>query len=62
VVGFMSCKSLWHVKHPPGMRQILRRQKSRSFLATFIQLRYQMSLLVVASELWWTNQELLELR
>jgi hypothetical protein len=44
------------------MKEILRRQNSRKFLAKFLLLRYQMSLLVIAGELWLMNREGLELR
>jgi hypothetical protein len=41
----------------PKVREILRRQNSPPFLAKFFLLRYHVSLLVTARELWWMNQE-----
>jgi hypothetical protein len=46
----------------PKVREILRRQNSPPFLAKFFLLRYHVSLLVTARELWWMNQEWLERR
>jgi hypothetical protein len=43
------------------MAEILRRQNSRTFLAKFLLIRYHVSLLVFARELWLMNQESLEL-
>jgi hypothetical protein len=45
------------LKNPTGMKEMLHRQNSQPFLAKFPLLRYQMSLLVIARELWWMNQE-----
>jgi hypothetical protein len=37
------------------MKRDIRRKNSRPFLARFLLLPYQMSLLVIARELWWMN-------
>jgi hypothetical protein len=44
------------------MNGIISRLNSRLLLAKFLLLRYQLSLLVTSRELWWMNQEWLELR
>jgi hypothetical protein len=45
------------LKNTTGMKEILRRQNSRRFLAKILPLRYQMYLLLIAREDWWVNQE-----
>jgi hypothetical protein len=40
------------LKNPAGMKEILRSQNSWPFLAKYILLLYQMSVLVIARELW----------
>jgi hypothetical protein len=45
------------LRNPAGMKEILCRQNSVPFLAEFLLLWYQMSLLIIARELWWMNQE-----
>jgi hypothetical protein len=44
------------------MKDIFRLQNSSQFLAKFLLLRYQVSLLVTARDLWWKNHELLDLK
>jgi hypothetical protein len=34
------CRMLWNVKDPYRMKEVLRRQNSRTFLAKFLLLRY----------------------
>jgi hypothetical protein len=41
----------------PAEYEELSRKISRLFFAKFLLLRYQVSLLVAADELWWMNQE-----
>jgi hypothetical protein len=48
-------KSLRRVKEPTSMKDILRRQNSLPFLAKFLLLGYQESVLVTARERWWMN-------
>jgi hypothetical protein len=52
-------KILYHVKDPYKYekRYLLRRQNSRPFLAKFLLLLYWVSMLVIAIQLWWMNQE-----
>jgi hypothetical protein len=45
------------LKNPTGVKEIFLRENSRPFLAKFLQIRYQISLLVIVRELWWINQE-----
>jgi hypothetical protein len=51
------CKILCHVKEPYIMKRDTSRQNSRIFLVKSLLLRYQISLLVIARELWWINKE-----
>jgi hypothetical protein len=48
--------------NPAGYEKILRQQNSPTFLARFLPIRYYVSLLVFARDLWWMDQEWLELR
>jgi hypothetical protein len=52
-------RRLYHVKDPYKYekRYLLRRQNSRPFLAKFLLLLYCVSMLVIAIQLWWMNQE-----
>jgi hypothetical protein len=49
---------LRHVKEPCGMKEILRKQKFIvDFFAKCLLFSYQMSILVIAGDILWTNQE-----
>jgi hypothetical protein len=48
-------KILWHVKEAYRYKELFQRQK-------FLLLRYQMSLLVISTEDWWTNHKWLKLK
>jgi hypothetical protein len=52
-VGLMS-KTLWHVKQP---YEYERSNIRRPFFANFLLLCNYISLLVIAKQLWWVNQE-----
>jgi hypothetical protein len=52
----VTCKFLRHVKDPCSIKEILRRQLSKIFLAKFLQLCYEVPLLVTVRKLWWENQ------
>jgi hypothetical protein len=43
--------------NPAGYEKILRQQNSPTFLARFLPIRYYVSLLVFARDLWWMDQE-----
>jgi hypothetical protein len=44
-------------KNPTGVKIDISLANSLLFLAKFLLLRYQMSLLVIAGKVWWMNQE-----
>jgi hypothetical protein len=50
-------KILRHVKEPYKYKKIYFVGKIHSHLAKFLLLCYCVSLLVIAKELWWINQE-----
>jgi hypothetical protein len=56
------CKILRYVKYPYSMKVILLRQNLRTFLAMLFLLRYYVSLLICARELWWMNKDYLKFR
>jgi hypothetical protein len=56
-------KFLWHVKEPCEVwKRYFISNIHGHLLLKFLLLSYQVSLLVIARELWWVNQEWLELR
>lgn len=54
-------KFLRNVKELLHYENIYFRQIARPFLAKFLLLRYRLSLLIIAREVWWLIQERLEL-
>jgi hypothetical protein len=44
------------LKNSTSMKKYTSRKNALPFLAKFLLLRYQMSLLVIAGEFWWINQ------
>jgi hypothetical protein len=45
------------LKNPSSMKEVLLRQNSLPFLTKYFLLHYQISLLIIAGELWWMNKE-----